>query len=93
MEINGRKRDQKLADNEARLRQMATLLELLDQGQEARFLKGLAKLGPGLSTREDLEQLMAVTSAAIEKAKEAKLKEMFRSIYTDFSFDRKLVFP
>jgi len=51
VEINARKRDQKLAEKEAALEEMRGVLEELKEGQEAR---ALARIPPGLSTREHM---------------------------------------
>ncbi len=51
VEINARKRDQKLAENEAALEEMTSVLE---QGLEASLYKSLARVGPNLSTRKTM---------------------------------------
>jgi hypothetical protein len=51
VEINARKRDQKLAENEAALQEMTSVLE---QGLEASLYKSLARVGPSPSTRKTM---------------------------------------
>ena len=54
VEINARKRDEKLAEKEAALEEMRGVLEELEEGQEAGALRALARIPPGLSTRESM---------------------------------------
>jgi hypothetical protein len=68
-----------LAENEAQLKQLTSILQLVedDGGQEeVKVNRELAK--HGLTRREELEQLIDKTKAAIDKAKEAKHKESMR---------------
>ena len=70
-----------MAENETRLRQLTSVLQLLEEEEDRREAnRALAKLG--LATREELEQLMAKTRVAIDKAKEAKYKEILRYVFS-----------
>ena len=69
-----------MAENETRLRQLTSVLQLLEEEDRREANRALAKLG--LATREELEQLMAKTRVAIDKAKEAKHKEILRYVFS-----------
>jgi len=78
MEINARKRETKLVENNRILAQLEAVLELHKQGSDIRLEKALLKLN--LSGLEELQSLINKTRGAINKASEAKLREANREV-------------
>eukprot|EP00090_Calanus_glacialis_P030781 TRINITY_DN5000_c0_g1_i1.p1 TRINITY_DN5000_c0_g1~~TRINITY_DN5000_c0_g1_i1.p1 ORF type:complete len:706 (+),score=170.20 TRINITY_DN5000_c0_g1_i1:31-2118(+) len=74
IEINARKRDERLVVDEANVRQMLIVKDIYEQGYETKFMKALAKLNLGLSNINQLESAIDKLKARIEKAKESKMR-------------------
>jgi len=74
IEINARKRDERLVVDEANVRQMLIVKDIYEQGYETKFLKALAKLNLGLTNINQLEAAIEKIKARIERAKESKLR-------------------
>ena len=73
VELNAKKREEKLARDEVTLKQMLVLRDYSEQGQGSqKFSKSLAKLG--ISDVRQLETQIEKIKLKIDKAKEAKLK-------------------
>jgi len=76
VEINARKRDERLIVDEANLRQMLIVKDIYQQGYETKFAKSLAKLNMGLSDIYQLEGMIEKIKSRIEKAKDSKVRDL-----------------
>lgn len=74
VDLNARKRSERLLVDEAALRQMLIVKEYHDQGNNSKFSRGLAKLNLSLSDISQLEQHIEKLTSKIEKAREAKAR-------------------
>ena len=74
VEINARKRDEKMVADEATLKQLLVAKEFHQQGYETKFVKTLARLNLGITEAVQLEAIIEKIKARIEKAKESKAK-------------------
>ena len=74
IEINARKRDERLAVDEANVRQMLIVKDIYEQGYETKFMKALVKLNLGLSNIHQLESAIEKIKIRIDKAKESKIR-------------------
>ena len=74
VEINARKRDEKMVADEATLKQMLAAKEFHQQGYETKFAKTLARLNLGITDNVQLEAMIEKVKIRIEKAKESKSK-------------------
>lgn len=70
-EINARKREEKLAEDEDQLQKLEEILESYDDDDEEEFEIGLKEFN--LTTSEELEKLISVTRTRIEKIKQKML--------------------
>ena len=74
VEINAKKRDERLVVDESNLKQMGFVKDMFEQGYESKFNKALAKLNLGLTDVRQLELMMEKVKMRIDKAKESKLR-------------------
>ena len=72
VELNAKKRDERLVKDSLTLKQMLAVKEYSDQGLQSKFSKALAKLG--MTDMKQLEVQIDKIKVKIDKAKEAKLK-------------------
>ncbi|XP_073985752.1 actin-related protein 5 isoform X2 [Rhodnius prolixus] len=68
MEINARKREEKLAEDEEQLNQLLAIQDLREEGEEAEFEKALSEFG--LSNSEELPKLIGQIQARIERTRQ-----------------------
>ncbi|KAK9506840.1 hypothetical protein O3M35_008702 [Rhynocoris fuscipes] len=68
MEINARKREEKLAEDEEQLHQLLAIQDLRDEGEEAEFEKALSEFG--MSNSEELPKLIGQIQARIERTRQ-----------------------
>ncbi len=69
IEMNAKKREEKLQEDEALLKTLTNCLDLLEQGYDDRVRRMLSKHGLVAKKAKDVEDLIAKTKAKIEKAK------------------------
>ena len=74
VDLNARKRSERLLVDEAALRQMLIVKEYHDQGNNSKFSRGLAKLNLSLTDISQLEQHIEKLKNKIERAREAKAR-------------------
>ena len=74
VEINARKRDEKMVADEATLKQLLAAKEFHQQGYETKFVKTFSRLNLGITDTVQLEAMIEKVKARIEKAKESKAK-------------------
>ena len=74
VELNARKRCERLLVDEAALRQMLIVKDYYDQGNISKFSRGLAKLNLSLTDISQLELHIEKLETKIEKAREAKTR-------------------
>ena len=74
VEINARKRDERLAADETSLRQLLAAREVHQQGYQAKFVKAVARLNLGIADIGQLEAAVEKVRARIEKARESKAR-------------------
>lgn len=70
-EINARKREEKLAEDEDQLQRLEEIMESYDDEDEEEFEAGIKEFN--LTTSEELEKLITVTRTRIEKIKQKML--------------------
>lgn len=68
MEMNARKRDERLAEDEDRLNVLLTIQEYYDEGDEDEFLKHLET--NGLKSFDDLQKSITNLNTRIERTKQ-----------------------
>lgn len=68
IEINARKREEKLAEDEEQLNQLLAIQDLQEEGEESEFQKALDEFG--LNTGEDLPKMIGQIQARIEKTRQ-----------------------
>ncbi|CAH1406402.1 unnamed protein product [Nezara viridula] len=68
IEINARKREEKLAEDEEQLNQLLAIQDLQDEGEETEFQKAVSDFG--LNSCEDLPKMIGQIQARIEKTRQ-----------------------
>ena len=76
VEINAKKRDERLVEDEANVKVMLTAKDFYQQGYEMKYNRALAKIKIVVNNIGELEALIEKTRGRIERAKEAKAREM-----------------
>lgn len=68
MEMNARKRDERLAEDEDKYNQLQLLLDLYEEGEEDEFLQGLA--ANELKSLDELQKTMLILTGRIERTRQ-----------------------
>lgn len=68
MEMNARKREERLAEDEEKYNQLQSLVELYDEGEEEEYLQGLAAFE--LKSFEDLQKNIQILAGRIDRTRQ-----------------------